>query len=160
MLFSDSWPIGNEPDAADVLEPTCRSFFFLKQHYNITWPPGPDGAPPAEGFLDEKLVIDLLKILAETVPMDDAWYRERYVDVEDGIRKGQFKGAKHHYVEFGYFEDGPPQYVKMNHEYYRATYPDIAEHLDAGRLSSSQKHFETHGFNECRLPRSEWRLIG
>lgn len=87
-------------------------------------------------------------------------YREKYPDVEEGIRDGQFGSGKHHYVEFGYFEDRFPRHIEVDDGFYQTEYRDVAEHLVAGRLASSQEHFEFYGFKEGRLPRRDWRLIG
>ena len=144
----------------NVPVPTSRSFSFLKNCYDIRWPVNGDARKNTRILLDMELVTALLRALADGISVDDAWYRKRYPDVEDGIRKGEFKSAKHHYVEFGYFEDRVPQYFKVDDEFYRNTYPDIAEHIETGRLLSNQEHFELYGFKEGRLPWSEWRLIG
>jgi hypothetical protein len=140
--------------------PSSRSFGFLRNCYGFMWPAAGKSAKNTKVPLDIELVTALLRALANEIWVDDAWYRRRYPDVEDGIRKGEFKSAKHHYVEFGYFEDRLPQYFQVDDKFYRSTYPDIAEHRETGRLESSQEHFELYGFKEGRLPSSEWRLVG
>lgn len=147
-------------DLLNVPVPTSRSFSFLKDCYDIRWPAKSAARENSRVWLDMELLTALLRALADAISVDDAWYCERYPDVADGIRKGEFKSAKHHYVEFGYFEDRLPQYFEVDDQFYRGTYPDIAEQLDASELPSSQEHFELYGFKEGRLPWSEWRLIG
>jgi hypothetical protein len=144
----------------NVPVPTSRSFSYLTDCYDIRWPANSDARENTRVWLDMELVTALLRALANGITVDDAWYCERYPDVEDGIRKGEFKSAKHHYVQFGYFEDRLPQYFEVDDEFYGSAYPDIAGQLDAGGLPSSQEHFELYGFREGRLPWSEWRLIG
>jgi hypothetical protein len=139
---------------------TSRSFCFLRNRYGFTWPAVGKSTKNTRMSLDIELVTALLQTLADSIRVDDAWYRQRYPDVEDGIRKGEFKSAKHHYVEFGYFEDRLPQYFEVDDSFYRSTYPDIAQHIETGRLESSQQHFELYGFKEGRFPSSEWRLVG
>ncbi|HEY5329668.1 MAG TPA: dTDP-4-dehydrorhamnose 3,5-epimerase [Acidobacteriaceae bacterium] len=111
-------------------------------------------------LLDYGVLIDLLKVLADRVPVDEVWYRERYPDIDDGIRKGEFRSAKHHYVEFGYFEDRIPRHFEVNDQFYRATNPDIAQGIKSGTIASTQGHFEQYGFNEGRIPWDGWWLIG
>ena len=101
----------------------------------------------------------LLNIAAAQVRVDENWYLSTYPDVQEAISKGKFKNAKHHYVEFGYFEDRLPYPIKVDEEYYRQRNPDIAKAVDAGKIESLKGHFERHGFKEGRLPYDGWRLL-
>jgi hypothetical protein len=160
MQQSDNRPASNNSSTLDLPLAATRSFSALRQDFDVPWPPQSTGArqnkqPPAS-----ELLTALLKVLADRVNVEDNWYRKRYPDVEDGIRNGQFRSPKHHYVEFGYFEDRLPRYFAVDDKFYRGTYHDIAEYLDSGRLASSQEHFELYGFREGRLPWRDWRLVG
>jgi hypothetical protein len=158
------------PDAASILRDNAvreigvpisssRSFSFLRRQYDIAWSADGNGAANARILLDMEHLTTLLRNLATRIPVDDVWHRARYPDVEDGIHRGEFKSATHHYVGFGYFEDRLPQYIEVDDHFYRSTYPDVVDDLKAGRLASSQEHFEMWGFQEGRLPWSEWRLV-
>lgn len=138
---------------------SSRSFSFLRRQHDIASLADGNGAANARILLDKELLTALLRNLATRIPVDDVWYRARYPDVDDGIRRGEFKSAKHHYVEFGYFEDRLPQSIEVDDHFYRSTYRDVVDDLEAGRLASSQEHFEMWGFQEGRLPWSEWRLV-
>ena len=159
-LSGSNLPIGGLAPTADIAMVTSRSFSFLRTHYNIKWPSNGAQAGSREVVPGQELVTALLKALAERVPVDASWYCEKYPDVEEGIRNGQFGCAKHHYVEFGYFEDRFPRQIEVDDGFYQQEYPDISEHLASGRLASSQEHFEFYGFKEGRLPKSNWRLVG
>ncbi len=109
--------------------------------------------PPPEVRLSEANLTTLIKSLLRGISVDEAWYRRTYPDVEQAIKDGTFRSAKHHFVEEGYFEGRRPGAVVVDEHWYMSTYQDVAEGIEAGDLASCQEHFEMHGEAEGRLPR-------
>lgn len=122
-------------------------FEILKQKFRVV---GANG----KGRIDMKYAdfIDLLKLMLRAVAVDEDWYRRSYPDVEDAIKAGTYKSAKHHFVEEGYFEGRLPYEFGVDEHWYKSNYPDIAAGLKAGALGSPKEHFIAHGYREGRLP--------
>jgi hypothetical protein len=95
----------------------------------------------------------LLKILLRGLEVDERWYRTTYPDVDDAIRQGTYKSAKHHFVENGYFEGRRPGKALVDDEWYQQAYRDIADGIEFGEIASCQEHFDQYGEAEARLPR-------
>jgi hypothetical protein len=68
------------------------------------------------------------------------------------MQRGEFKSAKHHFVENGYFEGRRPHKFEIDEEWYLVTYPDVADGIEAGHIASAQEHFISNGYAEGRLP--------
>jgi hypothetical protein len=130
------------------------SFSVLKGAHSFEWPPG---SGPIQ--FETSVAVALLKLLAEKVFVDEGWYRDRYPDIDAGIISGNFANARHHYVEFGYFEDRQPHYIEVNDDFYCAANPDVVYGIELGVIKSSQEHFERYGFREGRLPYAGWQLV-
>jgi hypothetical protein len=109
--------------------------------------------------LRSSLFRDLLRIALERVPFDEQYYLRLYPDVGEALEHGLFTSPRHHYVEFGYFEDRLPSRIEVDEEFYFQSNPDIKESVSSGFIPSAQIHFERYGYKEGRLPREGWSLL-
>jgi len=120
----------------------------------VVWPfVAPDISIPMGLFRD------LLRHALEHVRVDERYYLRAYPDVSDALERGAFASPRHHYIEFGYFEDRFPFRIEVDEDFYFRTNPDIKASVDAGFIPSAQVHFERHGYKEGRLPRAGWSLL-
>jgi hypothetical protein len=94
----------------------------------------------------------LIRKLLACIPVDEAWYRNAYKDIDEAIAAGHIASAKEHFVADGYFEGRLPGKITVDEAFYISQYPDVAEGIGDGEINSAQEHFETHGFSEGRLP--------
>lgn len=155
MTFVDVASAGVSSNLGPAL-PGLRNFGSIKRHENFIWP-----------FLDNetkisistKIFRDLLRLVLEQVRVDERYYVRSYPDVSAALEKGLFTSPRHHYVEFGYFEDRFPFKIEVDEEFYFRSNPDIKANVDARLLPSAQVHFERHGYKEGRLPRENWSLL-
>ena len=60
---------------------------------------------PAELRLAREQFVAVVKSLLRGITVDEAWYRLTYPDVDQAIKAGTFRSAKHHFVEEGYFRE-------------------------------------------------------
>jgi hypothetical protein len=130
------------------------SFSAMRKVVALPFPYGPQ--PVA---VSPDLMTALLKTLASTIVVNQAWYCEVNPDIARAIAAGLFKDAQHHYIEFGYFEDRLPRFINVDDDYYRAENQDVAAGIASGEIPSSQWHFEQHGFREGRSPSRGWTLL-
>lgn len=103
-------------------------------------------------YISEFVFIEVIKLLLQSVDVDETWYRVKYPDVADAIDEGMFRSAKHHFIEAGYFEGRLPAELVVNEEWYAAEYQDVAERVKEGMFPSLTQHFREHGYNEGRRP--------
>ena len=122
-------------------------FAFLKQKYRITAATDRDRVN-----LMYKDFLEITRLFLRGVAVDEKWYLKEYPDVGDAIKDGQFKSAKHHFVENGYFEGRRPHQFEVDEEWYLVTYPDVADGVEAGQITSAREHFVSDGYAEGRLP--------
>ena len=101
-------------------------------------------------------LLDYIKLLLRSVAVDEAWYLARNPDVAQAIAKGNYRSAKHHFVEDGYFEGRMPYEFKVDEVWYAGHYPDVAAGLKEGVFDSARQHFLSHGYMEGRLPCAEY----
>jgi hypothetical protein len=127
----------------------------MKNQNSISWPIESDSIA-----LKRTLFENLLRLALEHVRVDERFYLRLYPDVVDAVKKGAFASPRHHYVEFGYFEDRLPFRIEVDEEFYFRSNPDIKEGVSKGLIPSAQVHFERHGYKEGRLPREGWSLLG
>lgn len=120
----------------------------------ISWPLRSDQVTVSSGFL-----IDLIKSAATMISVDEKWYTARYPDISAALEEGKFRSARHHYVEYGFFEDRIPRPIAVDANFYLIQYPDVAIGVRTGAIESAQWHFERYGFREGRLPYAGWRLM-
>jgi hypothetical protein len=113
----------------------------------------PSPIPPTELRLTGDQLKSVMKSLLRGVSVDEVWYRRVYPDVDQAIRDGGYKSAKHHFVEDGYFEGRRPGIAVVDENWYLSVYQDVAEGVETGEITSCQDHFESHGEAEGRLPR-------
>lgn len=108
----------------------------------------------AAGYVavDRALWLRMLARWVAGVAVDEAWYRQRYSDVDEAIRSGLLSSAMQHYRERGYFEHRFPYAIAVDAEWYGAEYHDAAGAIAQGLFASAQHHFEEVGFKEGRLP--------
>jgi hypothetical protein len=97
-------------------------------------------------------LVEMIKKLLQAVPVDDAWYRASYPDVAEAIDAGAYRNAKHHFVDYGYFEGRRPFEPEIDEAWYLKNNPDIKKGVEDGSIASAAKHFIEHGYDEGRLP--------
>lgn len=129
------------------------NFGTIQREQGLIWP-----LTSGRVALSVDLFRDLLRCALERVRFDENHYLDLYPDVADALLHGRFVDARHHYVEFGYFEDRLPFPVEVDEIFYFQTYPDIEAEVSAGTMPSAQVHFELYGYKEGRLPRAGWSL--
>ena len=86
------------------------------------------------------------------VPIDEAWYRATYPDVDAAIVAGEYRSARQHFVAHGYFEGRRPFEPEIDEAYYTRRYADIAPSVASGAVASALDHFIRHGYDEGRTP--------
>jgi hypothetical protein len=96
--------------------------------------------------------IQLIKRMIINVPVDEAWYLERYSDIAAAISQSIVPSAKSHFVNDGYFEGRLPFPINVDERYYLISNPEVAQHVRKGNLVSGQQHFDENGYQEGRLP--------
>ncbi len=141
------------PEAGIVL-PGLMNFGAIQAGHNVIWP-----LAAGEITLQMGLFRDLLRLALEFVPVDEQYYLRTYPDVGVAVEQGAFTSPRHHYIEFGYFEDRWPFRIVVDEEFYFRSNPDIKASVNGGLIPSAQVHFERHGFKEGRLPREGWSLL-
>lgn len=97
-------------------------------------------------------LVRLVKLMAHSVPVDEAWYLSRNPDVVAAINGGQIQSARQHWIEFGYFEGRLPSLPVIDPGWYVNQYPDVARGVAAGAIQSPQSHYLDFGYQEGRLP--------
>jgi hypothetical protein len=53
-------------------------------------------------------LLDLIRHLLVAIAVDETWYRQNYLDVNNAIEAGNFESSSHHYIQHGYFENRQP----------------------------------------------------
>jgi hypothetical protein len=94
----------------------------------------------------------MIKKLLQAVPVDESWYRRMYPDVAEAIDAGAYRNAKHHFVDYGYFEGRRPFEPEIDETWYLKNNPDIQKSVEDGTIASAARHFIEHGYDEGRLP--------
>jgi hypothetical protein len=138
----------------DVAPPALINFGAVRRENNLIWP-----LAPGDVTIQAGLFRDLFRIALERVPVDERYYLRTYPDVGEAVEQGLFTSPRHHYIEFGYFEDRLPFRIKVDEDYYFRSNPDIKESVNSGFVPSAQVHFERYGYKEGRLPREGWSLL-
>lgn len=122
-------------------------FALLKERVNFK---GGRGGPTAQITYAE--LTDLVKLLIQAVPVDEAWYENEYPDVAEAIKTGAIKSATTHFIESGYFEGRWPFPPRFDQSWYLTQYPDVAKAIEVGEVASAEEHFRNYGYLEGRLP--------
>lgn len=122
-------------------------FAFLKQRYKIT-----ATAEIERVTVSYRDFQEILRSLLRGVDVDEKWYYRQYPDVEEAVKSGIFKSAKHHFLENGYFEGRQPAQCNVDEEWYLLTYPDVSDAIEAKQIATAAEHFHTSGYEEGRLP--------
>jgi hypothetical protein len=135
--------------------PGLVNFGVIRRENGVAWPPG-----SGDISIQAALFRALLRLALEHVKVDERYYLRSYPDVGEAMENGLFADPRHHYIEFGYFEDRLPYRIDVDEEYYLRANPDIRMGVSAGLIPSAQVHFERHGYKEGRLPREGWSLLG
>jgi hypothetical protein len=141
-------------EKVDAAPPALINFSAIKRDNNIIWP-----LRPGDVSIQTSLFRDLFRIALEHVPVDERYYLRTYPDVGEALEEGLFTSPRHHFIEFGYFEDRLPFRIEVDEEYYFRSNPDIKESVNSGFIPSAQVHFERYGYKEGRLPREGWSLL-
>jgi hypothetical protein len=143
------------PATRPVLAPFFgTSFSTLRRRLNIPWPMPADRVAVPSDF-----IAAIIRHTIGEIRVNESWYLEKYPDIRKAIADGLFGSARHHYQEFGFFEDRLPDRIEVDTAFYLHAYPDVAQQIMASRSMSPQGHFETYGFQEGRLPREGWDLF-
>lgn len=94
----------------------------------------------------------LVQGLLDIWPFDEAWYLGAYPDVAEAIRSGKLKSARHHYLNFGFFESRLPCAPEVDDVWYLRRYPDVAKGIEKGRFKNATQHYIEFGYREGRMP--------
>jgi len=97
-------------------------------------------------------LVTIIKKLLAAVPVDEDFYRRSYPDVAEAIDAGTYRNAKHHFVDYGYFEGRRPFEPEVDESFYLKNNPDVEQGIEAGTIKSVAGHFAEHGYDEGRLP--------
>jgi hypothetical protein len=101
---------------------------------------------------------DLLRQALPNIKFDENWYLQRYSDVANAVKRGEFASGHDHYIRAGYFEGRLPRRIPVDTEWYLEKYPDVQTAISRGEIKEPQEHFELYGFAETRLPSENWHL--
>jgi hypothetical protein len=158
VSLTDDKKVISLPKAKSALSgaalPGFSNFAVMRRQHSLVWP-----APFDKITIQAALFRALLRLALEHVPVDERYYLRRYPDVGEAIEEGAFESPRHHYIEFGYFEDRLPFGIDVDEDFYLRANPDIKSSVESGLIPSAQVHFERHGFCEGRLPREGWSLL-
>jgi hypothetical protein len=119
----------------------------LKQRYKIN-----ANADVERVNLPYRDFLEIFRSVLRGVEVDEEWYFREYPDVEQAVKSGIFKSAKHHFLENGYFEGRKPGNCAIDEEWYLLTYPDVSSAIEAKLVPSATEHFHASGYEEGRLP--------
>jgi hypothetical protein len=97
-------------------------------------------------------MIAIMKMMLASVPVDEAWYRKQYPDVDAAIASGRYDSARRHFIENGYFESRMPCRLRVDESWYLAVNDDVRESVEEGDIESAEDHFNKYGYREGRLP--------
>jgi hypothetical protein len=94
----------------------------------------------------------LISTLLASVEVDEDYYLKNNQDVADGLRAGNIRSAREHFIDHGYFEGRLPYRIEVDEEWYLKTNADVAETVRSGHYQSGQAHFDGPGYPEGREP--------
>jgi hypothetical protein len=144
-----------DEEALDVSPTRFVSFGAMRlENNNLVWP-----IQTNEVSIQTDLLRTLLRLVLEQVQVDERYYLRTYPDVGEAIEMGLFASPRHHFIEFGYFEDRLPFKIEVDEKFYFQAYPDVKSNVKRGSIPSAQFHFERNGYKEGRLPREGWSLL-
>ena len=122
-------------------------FEVLKAMLNLT---------PARGRIRVDISYEdlqkMIRTLLTVVEVDEAYYLSRNPDVAAGVRQGDIRSAREHFVDHGYFEGRLPYRIEVDETWYLETHPDLADSLGKGECATAQDHFDGPGYSEGREP--------
>ncbi len=98
------------------------------------------------GFL--KLMQELLAF----ADFDEAWYLSTYRDVADAVAQKEFKSARDHYLNYGYFEGRLANAKGFDATYYAKTHADVVRAMKGSDPQKMLEHYLSHGYAEGRRP--------
>jgi len=127
--------------------PYFPPFAFLKSHLQFK-----STQSEVHVTLSYDAFVRLVQLMARSVDVNEQWYLAQNPDVAEGIRQGQFRSAKHHWIDFGYLEGRLPYELTVDSNWYLTNYPDIAEAVNAATEESALSHYRRTGFLEGRIP--------
>ena len=93
-----------------------------------------------------------IRTLLTVVEVDEAYYLARNPDVAAGIRQGDIRSAREHFVDHGYFEGRLPYRIEVDETWYKENHPDLADSIGQGQYPTGQDHFDGPGYPEGRQP--------
>ena len=122
-------------------------FEVLKSHMTIA---AEGGELRVTGSYED--FVNMVRRLIASVPVDEAWYLQRYPDIAEAIASGLVTSARQHFVNDGYFEGRQPFHIRVNERWYLTANAGVADYVRQGKLESGQQHFDENGYYEGRLP--------
>jgi hypothetical protein len=95
----------------------------------------------------------LLQMALSQAEFDETSYLRENPDVAQSMRRSAVPNAKHHYINYGYFEARAGG-VPVDSAWYEKQYPDVAQAMRTGktRVKSAAEHFHVAGAAEGRAP--------
>lgn len=94
----------------------------------------------------------VIRTLLSAIDVDEAFYLRHNPDVADGIRIGNIRSGREHFVDHGYFEGRQPYPIQVDETWYQQTHADLADTLRSGTYATGQDHFDGPGYSEGRMP--------
>lgn len=85
-----------------------------------------------------------------TREFDEQAYLQQNPDVAEGIRRGLFKSAYDHYVQYGQHENRPNAFKIFDEQEYLRKNPDVADGIRRGQFKSAYDHYLKFGQYENR----------
>lgn len=130
IAFEEQWYLAKYPHVADELGAGWRA---ATRHYHQHGQQ--EGLSPSPYF-------------------DEQWYRSRYPDIDEAVRRGEFRSGFHHYLIRGCREGRNP-HPDFNENQYLMLHQDVAAAVARGDLQCGFQHFLQSGQFEGRTLRNE-----
>jgi hypothetical protein len=113
----------------------------------------------SEVVVPQHLFERFIYYMTYAVIVDEAYYREKYSDVNQAIIEGKFKDGKEHFRRSGFIENRLPRRILVDEHFYLNSNPDVKDAVLRGDISSAQFHYESIGYIEGRLPFKDFSLF-
>lgn len=97
----------------------------------------------------------LMQELLAFADFDEAWYLSTYKDVADAVARKEFKSARDHYLNYGYFEGRLPTAKDFDAGFYAKQYADVVKAMKSSDPKKLLEHFISHGYAEGRQSRAQ-----
>jgi hypothetical protein len=94
----------------------------------------------------------LMQELLAFADFDEAWYLSTYKDVAAAVAQKQFKSARDHYLNYGYFEGRLPNARGFDAAYYAKQHADVVRAMKGSDPAKMLEQYLSHGYAEGRRP--------